>query len=55
MISGLSGDGVGDIEKYLLERLPDQPLAVSGRQLSDIPQRLLAAESHPRAAVPAAA
>ena len=44
MISGLSGDGVGDIEKYLLDRLPVSPWLFPGDQLSDIPQRLLAAE-----------
>ncbi|HLZ66639.1 MAG TPA: GTPase Era [Aliidongia sp.] len=44
MISGLSGDGVGDIEKYLLERLPVGPWLFPEDQLSDVPQRLLAAE-----------
>jgi len=44
MISGLSGDGVGDIEKYLLERLPISPWLFPEDQLTDIPQRLLAAE-----------
>jgi GTP-binding protein Era len=44
MISGLSGDGVGDIEKYLLDRLPVSPWLFPEDQLSDIPQRLLAAE-----------
>ncbi|MDB5361744.1 MAG: era [Rhodospirillales bacterium] len=44
MISGLSGDGVADIEKYLLDRLPTGPWLFPGDQLSDIPQRLLAAE-----------
>jgi GTP-binding protein Era len=44
MISGLSGDGVGDIEKYLLDRLPISPWLFPEDQLSDIPQRLLAAE-----------
>ena len=44
MISGLSGDGVGDIEKYLLDRLPAGPWLFPEDQLSDVPQRLLAAE-----------
>ena len=44
MISGLSGDGVADIEKYLLERLPEGPWLYPEDQLSDVPQRLLAAE-----------
>ena len=44
MISGLSGDGVADIEKYLLERLPVGPWLFPEDQLSDVPQRLLAAE-----------
>jgi GTP-binding protein Era len=44
MISGLSGDGVADIEKYLLDRLPTGPWLFPGDQLSDVPQRLLAAE-----------
>jgi len=44
MISGLSGDGVADIEKYLLERLPTGPWLFPEDQLSDVPQRLLAAE-----------
>ena len=44
MISGLSGDGVADIEKYLLERLPISPWLFPEDQLSDVPQRLLAAE-----------
>jgi len=44
MISGLSGDGVADIEKYLLDRLPVSPWLFPEDQLSDMPQRLLAAE-----------
>lgn len=44
MISGLSGDGVADIEKYLLDRLPMGPWLFPEDQLSDVPQRLLAAE-----------
>jgi len=44
MISGLSGDGVADIEKYLLDRLPISPWLFPEDQLSDVPQRLLAAE-----------
>jgi GTP-binding protein Era len=44
MISGLSGDGVADIEKYLLDRLPTGPWLFPEDQLSDVPQRLLAAE-----------
>lgn len=44
MISGLSGDGVADIETYLLDRLPMGPWLFPEDQLSDVPQRLLAAE-----------
>jgi GTP-binding protein Era len=44
MISGLSGDGVADIEKYLIDRLPAGHWLFPEDQLSDVPQRLLAAE-----------
>ncbi|HEV2678039.1 MAG TPA: GTPase Era [Aliidongia sp.] len=44
MISGLSGDGVADVEKYLLDRLPLGHWLFPEDQLSDVPQRLLAAE-----------
>jgi GTPase len=44
MISGLSGDGVADIEKYLLDRLPMGPWLFPEDQLSDAPERLIAAE-----------
>ena len=44
MISGLTGDGVADIEAYLIDRLPLGPWLFPEDQLSDVPQRLLAAE-----------
>jgi GTP-binding protein Era len=44
MISALSGDGVEDLEKWLIERLPEGHFLFPEDQLSDVPQRLLAAE-----------
>ncbi len=44
MISGLSGDGVGDLEAYLARTVPEGPWLYPADQLTDLPQRLLAAE-----------
>lgn len=44
MISALTGDGVGDLEAHLLAAMPEGPFLYPEDQLSDIPQRLLAAE-----------
>jgi len=44
MISALTGDGVGDLLAYLAESLPAGPWLYPEDQLSDLPERLLAAE-----------
>jgi GTP-binding protein Era len=44
MISGLTGDGVDDLVAYLCARLPEGPWLYPEDQLSDMPERLLAAE-----------
>jgi GTP-binding protein Era len=44
MISALTGDGVGDLLDHLAARLPLGPWHYPEDQLSDMPQRLLAAE-----------
>jgi GTP-binding protein Era len=44
MISALTGDGVGDLLDHLAGRLPPGPWHYPEDQLSDMPQRLLAAE-----------
>ncbi len=44
MISAASGDGVGDLRASLAKRLPEGPWLFPEDQLSDLPQRLLAAE-----------
>jgi len=44
MISALTGAGVNDLEAWLLSRLPEGPFLYPEDQLSDMPQRLLAAE-----------
>jgi GTP-binding protein Era len=44
MISALTGDGVNDLEAWLISRLPEGPFLYPEDQLSDMPQRLLAAE-----------
>jgi GTP-binding protein Era len=45
MISGLTGDGVGDLRRHLAAAVPPGPWLYPEDQLSDLPQRLLAAET----------
>ena len=45
MISALQGDGVGDLMSYLAERMRPGPWHYPEDQLSDLPMRLLAAET----------
>ncbi len=44
MISALNGDGVDDLQAYLASKMPSGPWLFPEDQLSDLPQRLLAAE-----------
>jgi len=44
MISGLSGDGVEDLRRHLSELMPRGPFLFPPDQLSDAPERFLAAE-----------
>jgi GTPase len=44
MISAENGDGVGDLEAHLAAAVPEGPWLYPEDQLSDMPQRLLAAE-----------
>jgi GTP-binding protein Era len=44
MISGLTGDGVGDLHRHLAAAVPEGPFLFPPDQLSDAPQRWLAAE-----------
>ena len=44
LISALNGDGVGDLKKHLLSMMPDGVWMYPGDQLSDISDRLMAAE-----------
>jgi GTP-binding protein Era len=44
MISATTGDGVADLRRYLAERMPEGPWLYPEDQLSDLPERLLAAE-----------
>lgn len=44
MISGLSGDGVEDLKRHLAAAVPPGPWLFPEDQLSDAPERLLAAE-----------
>jgi GTPase len=44
MISGLKGDGVEDVTRYLAGRMPPGPWLFPEDQLSDAPERLIAAE-----------
>ena len=44
MISAVNGDGIGDLRRHLAERMPEGPWLYPQDQLSDLPERLLAAE-----------
>jgi GTPase len=44
MVSALSGDGVGDLRRQLASALPEGPWLYPEDQLTDLPQRLVAAE-----------
>jgi GTP-binding protein Era len=44
MISALTGDGVEDVKRYLAANLPPGPWLFPENQLSDAPERLIAAE-----------
>src|SRR5713226_5457535 len=45
MLSGLTGSGVDDLRNHLVEALPEGPFLFPADQLSDMPERLLAAET----------
>lgn len=45
MISALTGDGVNDLKKYLLAKMPKSPWFFDEDQMSDLPSSLLAAEA----------
>ncbi|HEX7967002.1 MAG TPA: GTPase Era [Stellaceae bacterium] len=45
MVSGLTGDGVGDLRRHLAAVVPEGPWLFPEDQLTDLPQRLLAAET----------
>jgi GTP-binding protein Era len=45
MISALNGDGIDDLKKHLAGMMPESPLLYPEDQLSDLPERLLAAEA----------
>jgi GTP-binding protein Era len=45
MISALTGDGVEDLKKYLMQKMPKSPWFFGEDQLSDLPSSLLAAEA----------
>lgn len=44
MVSALNGDGINDLEAYLISRMPEGPFMFPEDQVSDLPNRLLAAE-----------
>ncbi|MGH6887624.1 MAG: GTPase Era [Rhizomicrobium sp.] len=44
MISALNGDGVADVRRWCVERMPEGPWLYPADQVADIPSRLLAAE-----------
>ncbi|MFA7428781.1 MAG: GTPase Era [Rhodospirillaceae bacterium] len=44
MISAMKGDGVGDILRYLADNVPPGPFMFPEDEVSDLPQRMLAAE-----------
>jgi GTPase len=45
MVSGLTGDGVGDLRGHLAAALPEGPWLFPEDQLTDLPQRVMAAET----------
>jgi GTPase len=45
MISALTGDGVEDLKKYLIAKMPKAPWFFGEDQMSDLPSSLLAAEA----------
>ncbi|MGB1081846.1 MAG: GTPase Era [Alphaproteobacteria bacterium] len=45
MVSALSGDGVDDLRQAVLDRLPEGPWLYPEDQISDLPNRMLAAEA----------
>jgi GTP-binding protein Era len=45
MVSGLTGDGVGDLRRHLASAVPEGPWLFPEDQLTDLPQRLLAADT----------
>jgi GTP-binding protein Era len=44
MVSALTGDGVADLRRHLAEAVPSGPWLYPEDQLTDLPQRLIAAE-----------
>jgi GTPase len=44
MISGRTGDGIDDLKRYLVTALPQSPWLFPEDQLSDMPERVIAAE-----------
>jgi len=44
MVSALNGSGVEDLERHLVSRMPSGPWLFPEDEISDLPQRLLAAE-----------
>jgi len=44
MVSALNGSGVEDLERHLVSRMPSGPWLFPADEISDLPQRLLAAE-----------
>ncbi len=44
MVSALTGDGVKDLKKYLMDKMPKGPWMFPEDQLTDLPERLWAAE-----------
>ncbi|MEQ9813893.1 MAG: GTPase Era [Azospirillaceae bacterium] len=44
MVSALTGDGVGDLRRFLASALPESPWLFPEDQISDMPMRLMAAE-----------
>lgn len=44
MVSALTGDGLKDLQKHLMEKMPENPWFFEEEQLSDLPTQLIAAE-----------